>query len=109
MTHVGMPAGQLAQMRQSPWFPALEAIAPTLAYDHAGLIGSSTAVPVDKAAKIAVPALVMYGSVSPALMGAAARTLSETIPELNCAKSKGRTTTCPRRCWRPSSNRSWRA
>ena len=39
MTYVGMPAEQVAGLRQSPFFPALEAIAPTLAYDHAGLLG----------------------------------------------------------------------
>ncbi|HWG15321.1 MAG TPA: alpha/beta hydrolase [Streptosporangiaceae bacterium] len=89
MTHVGMPAGQLAQTRQSPWFPALEAIAPTLAYDHAGLLGPSTAVPVDKAAKITVPALVLYGSVSPPFMGATAHTLSETIPHAELREVEG--------------------
>src|ERR1700744_1286463 len=59
MTHTGMPAGQVGQMRQAPWFPALEAVAPTLAYDHAGLMGSRRAVPVATAGRVAVPALVM--------------------------------------------------
>ena len=89
MTRVGMPADQLAQTRQSPWFPALEAIAPTLAYDHAGLMGPSTVVPVEKAAKITVPALVMYGSISPRFMGVTARTLSETIPHAELREIEG--------------------
>ena len=33
MTRVGMPAEQIAGMRQSPYWPSMEAIAPTLAYD----------------------------------------------------------------------------
>jgi pimeloyl-ACP methyl ester carboxylesterase len=89
MTHVGQPAEQVEQVRTQPWFASLEAIAPTLAYDHAGLLGPVTAAPVDKAAKITVPALVMYGSVSPPFMGAAARTLSQAIPHAELRVAEG--------------------
>src|SRR5688500_1340923 len=37
LTLVGMPADQLDQMRREPWFAAMEAVAPTLAYDAAVL------------------------------------------------------------------------
>ncbi|HYY17917.1 MAG TPA: alpha/beta hydrolase [Streptosporangiaceae bacterium] len=80
MKLVGMPADQVDQMRQAPWFPAMEAIAPTLAYDHAGLMGPVRAVPVAKASQVSVPALVMYGGDSVAFMRAAAQGLSQAIP-----------------------------
>jgi pimeloyl-ACP methyl ester carboxylesterase len=89
MAHVGMPADQVAQLRQAPWFGAMEAVAPTLAYDHAGLMGPSRAVPVAKAAQVAVPALVMYGGDSVAFMRAAAEGLSRAIPGAELREIKG--------------------
>jgi pimeloyl-ACP methyl ester carboxylesterase len=89
MTLVGMPAEQVDQLRQSPWFPALAGVAPTLAYDHAGLMGPERAVPVAKAGKVAVPALVMYGGASVAFMRAAARSLSQAIPGAELRELEG--------------------
>ncbi len=91
MAHVGMPAGQIAGMRQSPFFPALEAIAPTLAYDHAGLMGDSLAIPVGQAAQVTVPALVMYGDASLPFMPATARTLSAAMPHARLCALEGQT------------------
>ena len=79
MSLVGMPAGQVGQLRQAPWFPAMEAVAPTLAYDHAGLMGPRRTVPVATAGRVTVPALVMYGGDSVAFMRAAAEGLSAAI------------------------------
>ena len=113
MAHVGMPAGQIAGMRQSPFFPALEAIAPTLAYDHAGLMGDSLAVPVGQAARVTVPALVMYGDASFPFMPATARTLSAPCRTPGFACWRARRTTWTRRfrplCWRNSSPGDGRA
>jgi hypothetical protein len=89
MTQVGMPADQVDQMRRSPWFPALEGIAPTLAYDHAGLMGPQRAVPVAKAGQVAVPALVMYGGASAEFMRAAARGLGQAIPGADLREVEG--------------------
>jgi len=91
MALVGMPAEQIAGMRQSPSFPALEAIAPTLAYDHAGLMGDSLAVPVGKAARATVPALVMYGGASFPFMPETARTLSAAMPQARLRVLEGQT------------------
>jgi pimeloyl-ACP methyl ester carboxylesterase len=91
MAHVGMPAEQIAGMRQSPFFPALEAIAPTLAYDHAGLMGATLAVPVGKAARVTVPALVVYGDASLPFMPATARTLSAAMPHARLRALEGQT------------------
>jgi pimeloyl-ACP methyl ester carboxylesterase len=80
MRYVGMPAEQVGAMRQAPFWPEMEAVAPTLAYDHAGVIGKDQSVPVERAARIGVPALVMYGTSSPPFMAQTARTLSRALP-----------------------------
>jgi len=59
----GMPASIVADMRGGPYWAALEAIAPTLAYDSAVLGHESTggAVPVDLLDRVRVPVLVICG------------------------------------------------
>ena len=76
---VGMPADQLDEMRREPWFAAFEAVAPTLAYD-AAVLGEDRAVPTDKAARVAIPALVMNGSASEAFMYDTAVALANAMP-----------------------------
>ena len=76
---VGTPADQVEAMRQAPFWPGMEAIAPTLAYD-ADVIGQDASVPVKRAAQVEVPALVVYGTASPPFMAEAARTLSKALP-----------------------------
>ena len=65
MTVVGTPAEMVAQMRQSPMWPGLEAVANTLAYD--GMIMGDTQrgdpLPLRKWAAVTVPTLVMDGTV----------------------------------------------
>ncbi len=91
MAYVGTPAEQIAGMRQSPFFPAMEAIAPTLAYDHAGLLGDTNAVPVGQAAQVTVPALVMYGDASFPFMRSTAQTLSAAMPQARLRVLEGQT------------------
>ena len=67
-------------MRRAPFWPRLESVAPTLAYDHAAILGESWSVPADLAARVEVPALVMAGTASLPFMPGAARALSEAIP-----------------------------
>jgi pimeloyl-ACP methyl ester carboxylesterase len=81
MRLVGTPAEQVDAMRQAPFWPAMEAVAPTLAYDHAGVMGPDPSVPVKRAAQVDVPALVIYGTASPSFMAEAATTLSKAIPQ----------------------------
>ena len=76
---VGTPADQVEAMRQAPFWPGMEAIAPTLAYD-ADVIGQDASVPVKRAAQVEVPALVVYGTASPPFMAETARTLSRALP-----------------------------
>ncbi len=80
MAYVGMPEAQIDGMRQAPFWPSMEAVAPTLAYDHTGILGSDASVPRQRAAAVTAPALVMVGADSPAFMHETARTLSGTIP-----------------------------
>jgi pimeloyl-ACP methyl ester carboxylesterase len=78
MTFVGAPAEAVAPMRQSPVWPAFEAVAPTLAYDAAAL--GDGLVPTARAAKIAVPTLAMTGGASPEWMRQVTRASAEAIP-----------------------------
>jgi pimeloyl-ACP methyl ester carboxylesterase len=56
---IGMPAEGVAPLRQSPYWPAMEAVAHTLIYDVI-IMGDNT-VPVRRLAAITVPTLVMNG------------------------------------------------
>ena len=51
-------------MKESPWWPAMVAVAKTLPYDMA-VVGDSS-VPTERLAKIRVPTLGLYGGASPA-------------------------------------------
>jgi pimeloyl-ACP methyl ester carboxylesterase len=75
---VGMPTEAVAQMRNSPPWPALETMAPTIAYDNAAM-GDGT-VPHDKAGRIRIPTLVIAGSLSSGELRHAAKTVAEAIP-----------------------------
>jgi hypothetical protein len=75
-----MSAGQVDGMRRAPFWPGLEAVAPTLAYDHAAIMGESWSVPAALAARVPVPALVITGDAGLPFMPDAARVLSQAIP-----------------------------
>ena len=79
MRFVGNPPEQVDAMRDSPYWPSLEALAPTLAYDHAGIMSPIIAVPRQKLAQVTAPAVAICGGQSPAYMCATARTISETV------------------------------
>lgn len=89
MGFVGAPPEAVAGMRQSPMWPAFEAIAPTLAYDNAVMDGGK--VPRERAAKVAVPALVADGGDSPELLRRPARVLAEAIPGAEHRTLEGQT------------------
>ena len=81
MRLAGMPADQVARLRRAPSWPDVEAVAPTLAYDHAAILGEPWSVPTDLAARVAMPALVMAGDAGLPFMPDAARVLSQAIPQ----------------------------
>jgi pimeloyl-ACP methyl ester carboxylesterase len=63
MKFVGTPDEALAGMKASASWPAMEAMAPTLAYDHA-VVGEDRSVPVEKTARVKASTLVMDGGAS---------------------------------------------
>ena len=75
---VGMPDEAIAQMRSSPMWPALEAVAPTIAYDDR-VMGDGT-VPRDRARQISVPTVVIDGSESSDELRRAATAVANAIP-----------------------------
>jgi len=80
MRFIGTPGDQIEGMRKAPFWPAMEAIAPTMAYDHAAIVGDRWSPPVDLAARVSVPALVMAGDASLPFMPRTAKALSEAMP-----------------------------
>ncbi len=78
MQFVGTPAEQIEGMRHSPLWATLEAVAPTLAYDAAAM-GDDRLVPVERAAAVTVPTLVMNGTVLPFMLETA-NALARAIP-----------------------------
>jgi len=91
MSYVGMPDEQIAGMRQAPFWAGLEAIAPTLAYDHTGIIGPDIAVPAARAARIPTPTLVMAGGAGAPFMRVTAETLSKAMPRAELRTLDGQT------------------
>jgi len=81
MTLLGMPPEMLEGMHQHPLWPMWEAVAPTLAYDAAAL-GEDASLPLEKAARITIPTLVLDGGASEfSFMHATAVTLARAIPK----------------------------
>ena len=78
LAHAGVPAEALAAMRAEPQWPQFEAVAPTLAYDHAAL-GDGT-VPRERAARVTAPTLVANGGESPNFFREAAQATADAIP-----------------------------
>jgi pimeloyl-ACP methyl ester carboxylesterase len=79
MMLVGMPAEHVPEVRKHPMWPMFEAVAPTLAYD-AAVLGEDASIPTERAAGVAVPALVMDGGASYPFMHVAAVALADAMP-----------------------------
>jgi hypothetical protein len=77
MTLVGAPPEAIAGMHQAPFFAAMEALAPTLAYD-AAVLGDQS-VPEKQAASVAIPTFVLDGGASPDSMRNAAHAVADAI------------------------------
>ena len=93
MRFVGVPADQVDGMRQAPMWPPMEAIAPTLAYDAAA-VGPDRVAPVDRAARLSLPVLVMDGGANLAFMPfmhATASALAKAIPHAQQRTLEGQT------------------
>ena len=80
MMFVGMPEDQLEGMHHHPMWPLWEAVGRTLAYDHTAILGEDASVPVERAARVTVPTLLMNGSESFPFMEETARQLAQAMP-----------------------------
>ncbi|MES9543573.1 alpha/beta fold hydrolase [Actinomadura sp. NPDC000600] len=82
MTVVGMPEEMIGHMRGAPMWPALEALAPSLAYDSAVMDDAATGavLPEDLLGRVTVPALVLDGGDSPSWMRDIARRTAAHLP-----------------------------
>src|SRR6266566_2446209 len=76
---VGMPAEFVAPMRQSPFWAAQEAFAPTLVNEAILMGNGSFKLPKERIAKATCPTLVMDGGTTPWLSHAA-DAVAETLP-----------------------------
>jgi pimeloyl-ACP methyl ester carboxylesterase len=73
---VGIPAAMVAQMRNAPFRPSLEKLAHTLVYESTIL----RSLPAGLITSVQVPALVLDGEQSPAVMRQAAKSLADALP-----------------------------
>lgn len=91
MQFVGNPADQVNGMRQAPHWPMFETVAPTLAYDAAAM-GEDRRVPVQRAAQVKAPVLVMDGGADLTrmpFMHATATALAQAIPHAQLRTVEG--------------------
>jgi pimeloyl-ACP methyl ester carboxylesterase len=79
---IGLPAEAVAGMRQGPFWPVLEAVAPTIAYDGRimGSTMSGAPLPADRWSSLTVPTLIMYGNGTEPWLIRAARALADLLP-----------------------------
>ncbi|MEU1476396.1 alpha/beta fold hydrolase [Streptomyces sp. NPDC001668] len=75
----GMGEDMIQGARQSPMWPGMEAVAPTLAYDNAVMAGGL--VPRDRLASVTVPVLAVAGGASPEWMREGTRAVAEAAPK----------------------------
>ncbi|MDH6439852.1 pimeloyl-ACP methyl ester carboxylesterase [Streptomyces sp. SAI-144] len=85
----GMGEGMIQGARQSPMWPGMEAVAPTLAYDNSVMAGGL--VPRDRLASITVPLLAVAGGASPEWMREGTRAVAEAAPNGSYRVLEGQT------------------
>lgn len=90
MMLLGMSPDHLDEMRQHPMWPMWEAVAPTIAYD-AAVMGEDASVPIERAASLDVPALIMAGGTSYPFMHVTAMALADAIPNAQHSVLEGQT------------------
>ncbi|MEO6826649.1 MAG: alpha/beta fold hydrolase [Microbacteriaceae bacterium] len=89
LQRVGVPPEGIQAMRNAPTWKAMEALAPTLAYDNA-LMGDGT-VPVSLAKQVEVPTLTLVGGASPAFLRYGGAEVAKAIPGARVEVIEGQT------------------
>ncbi|GLW08989.1 alpha/beta hydrolase [Microtetraspora sp. NBRC 13810] len=89
----GIPVEFVAGMKADPMWAALEAVAPTLAYDGRVMAGtmSGRPLPRDRWSALSVPTLVIYGGASDPWMANGARAISGLLPTAGLRELPGQT------------------
>src|SRR3954467_3687006 len=85
----GMGEEMIQGARQSPMWPGMEAVAPTLAYDNSVMAGGL--VPRERLASITVPLLAVAGGASPEWMREGTRAVAEAAPKGSYRVLEGQT------------------
>jgi pimeloyl-ACP methyl ester carboxylesterase len=90
---VGMPPEAVAPMREAPFWPALEAVAGTIAYDGRvmGYDEPDRSLPVERWKAIEAPALVMDGDASPEWARNAVQAVTQALPQAERRTLPGQT------------------
>lgn len=93
----GLPAEAVGGMRQSDFWPVLEAVAPTIAYDGRimGTTMSGRPLPRDRWAAISVPTLVLHGTGTFPFLVSAAQALADLLPTATLEPVKGEQHSAP--------------
>lgn len=91
MMLVGASPEDVEGIKQTPMWPLWESIGHTLAYDHIADLGEDAAVPVERAARLTVPTLIMDGSESFPFMHDTAEKLAAAIPNAQHRTLNGQT------------------
>jgi pimeloyl-ACP methyl ester carboxylesterase len=90
---VGMPPEAVTPMREAPFWPYLEAVAHTIAYDGRvmGYDEADRSLPIERWKAIEVPALVMDGDASPAWGRKAVQAVTDALPNAERRSLPGQT------------------
>src|SRR5438477_11376498 len=91
MAYVGMPAAQIEGMRHAPFWSGMEALAPTLVYDHTAIMGSHGSIPRERADSIHMPTLVMSSGNGGPFMKTTATAVSQMSPGAELKTLDGQT------------------
>ena len=91
MMLVGASPEDVEGIKQSPMWPLWESIGHTLAYDHIAALGEEATIPIERAARVAMPALVMDGSESFPFMHTTALALANSMPNGEHCTLQGQT------------------
>jgi len=92
-TGVGVPAQAIPSMRESPFWPSLEAVAHTLWYDGVIMGDNMVGRPLsaDRWSPVTIPALVIDGGASPPSLRNAAKQLADVLPNARRLTMDGQT------------------
>ncbi|HKN80031.1 MAG TPA: alpha/beta hydrolase [Actinomycetota bacterium] len=92
-TGVGVPAEAIPSMKESPFWPSLEAMAHTLSYDGR-IMGDNMAgkpLPSDRWSTVTIPTLVIDGGASPPSLRNAVQALVDVLPNARRLTLQGQT------------------